>query len=80
MTVRAKFYCSEKSQTAGQGDISHLGAIVKMRPVVSSSDNAENAEFFKWTPYGELTMGVVSQEVADQFELGKSYYLDFMPV
>ena len=41
------------------------------------SDNPENAEFFKWTPFGQLRMGTVNLAAAAEFEVGKEYYIDF---
>ena len=65
--VRARFTCEEKTQTPD-------GYRVKMR--ASSKDS----EFFKWTPYGELTMGTINGQAAEQFIPGKDYFLDFTPV
>ena len=65
-TVIAKFYCDRISQTIN-------GAEIDMMPVTSGCP--ENEEFFKWTPYGKLTMGVVNPDVV--FEVGADYYLEF---
>ncbi len=69
--VRAKFMCISKKQ-----DIN--GFEIIFSPVVSGSP--ENAEFFKWTPYGELKMGTVNPSAAAEFEPGKEYFLDFTKV
>lgn len=70
MNVRAKFQCQSIETHAN-------GGYVKMMPVTGGS--AENEQFFKWTPSGELRMGIVSPEVLKQFEPGKNYYVDFTP-
>ena len=39
----------------------------------------ENDKFFLSTPSGKLVMNVVNKEANDQFEIGKEYYIDFVP-
>ena len=68
MSVVAKFKCIKKIQTEN-------GTEVVMKPV--TGDSPENKEFFKWTPFGELNMGTVNENVSKQFEVGKEYYLTF---
>lgn len=72
--VRAKFRCIQKvEKTFGpdneKGYDIHLYAV--------TDDIEENSRFFKFTPYGELTMGVLNPDAAVQFEEGKDYYVDF---
>lgn len=50
------------------------GSIIELTPVTSGSK--ENADFFKYTPFGELKLGTVNPEAAKQFIPGKEYYLD----
>lgn len=69
-TVRAKFKCTERTNTE-QGDRFILV------PVMQGS--YENEEFFKWTPFGKLEMGILNPEAANKFEVGKEYYIDFIP-
>lgn len=64
---RCKFKCIAKNQ-------SENGYELHFVPVTCGS--AENESFFKWTPYGELTIGTVNAAAAAQFEPGKTYYLD----
>lgn len=66
MAVRAKFKCTENN-----------GEHVELEAVTSGSE--ENGAFFKWTPYGKLSMGTVNENAVKQFEVGKEYYLDFTP-
>jgi hypothetical protein len=67
-TVRAKFKCTEISQT-------EYGERIKLTPVTGGSP--ENDQFFKWTPGGQIEIGTINPEAAKQFEVGKSFYVDF---
>lgn len=69
--VRAKFRCEGK-ETLENGCIIHLS------PVTSGSE--ENEKFFKYTPFGEIKLGVVNEEASKQFVSGKEYYVDFTSV
>lgn len=69
--VRAKFVCESKQDVPGSG------AQITLRPVYSGSE--ENKEFFKYTPAGQVQLSVVNEKAADQFEIGKEYYVDFTP-
>ena len=71
MTVRAKFRVASK-QVAAAGESS-----ISLQAVVDGSP--ENREFFKYTPSGAITMGIVNGQVADQFALGQEFYVDFTP-
>lgn len=71
--VRAKFECTHNNI------VSHLEApeelyVVVFAPVTHGSE--ENDEFYRSTPYGDLTFGNVSKEVSEQFSLGQEYYID----
>lgn len=69
--VRAKFKCDEVAKTAWGG------CTLRFYPVTGGGQ--ENEQFFKATPSGKLELSVVKAEVADKFEPGKEYYLDFTP-
>ena len=71
MTVRAMFVCDEKIQTRD-------GYKVKLTAVTGDSELAE--KFFKWTPWGQIEMGIINDNAAEQFVPGCSYYLDFTAV
>lgn len=51
---------------------------VTLTPVVGGSP--ENDKFYASTPSGEIKIGIISGEVAEFFELGKDFYVDFTPV
>jgi len=67
MNVRCKFACTFKQEFENYTNVS-LSAVYQGSP--------ENAEFFKFTPSGQLTFSTVNNAAASQFELGKEYYID----
>lgn len=71
MSVRAKFVVDSVVTTK-------QGGAVKMVPVTSGGP--ENDSFFKWTPYGAIEMGLVSEETLGKFRPGDEVYVDFTPV
>lgn len=70
MGVRAKFKCVSKDEPYVQGDFQ-----VRLEPVVGGS--AENDSFFKYTPSGNIQIGTVNPAAAEQFVVGKEYFVDF---
>lgn len=72
--VRAKFTV-ESNELNSMGDCHDI----KLR-AVHGDDNPENKEFFKWTPGGQISLGVVRSATAEKFTVGKSYYVDFTEV
>lgn len=54
-----------------------VGGSIKLTPVTGGSP--ENEKFFKWTPWGEITIGTISPEAIKQFVPGKQFYVDFTP-
>jgi hypothetical protein len=64
--VRAKFKC-----------LSVDGSQVKLEVVMSGSP--ENESFFKWTPSGQITLGIQNEAAVEQFKEGVEYYVDFTP-
>lgn len=53
------------------------GAQIQLMPVTDGS--AENKQFFSLTPGGSIQLATVNPEAAAQFEVGRSYYVDFTP-
>jgi hypothetical protein len=74
MTVRAKFFVSEKREVGHPNQPQNSEYIV-LSPVTSGS--AENESFYRYTPIGKIELGVMNPEAAAQFEVGKYYYIDF---
>ena len=72
--VRAKFTCTQKvEKTFGSED--EKGYDIHLYAVSGGSE--EDQRFFKYTPYGEIALGVLNQAAAAQFEEGKDYYVEF---
>jgi hypothetical protein len=71
--VRAKFTCTDKVQNNDNGEIE------KIRFEAVTCGSKENEQFFKYTPYGKLDMNTINKAAADQFEVGKQYYIDISP-
>lgn len=70
--VRAKFKVQSYETSLNQNEELRT---IKLTAVYS--DSPENKQFFKWTPNGSISIGVLNQEAWKQFELGKEYYVDF---
>lgn len=72
--VRAKFHCVSNEKTSSTDE---AGYIIKLFPVASGSK--ENEQFYKWTPAGSIDLNIVNEGAAVAFEVGKEYYVDFIP-
>ena len=82
MNVRAKFVVQSitRTQSTTYRDGNYVPEevqTIKLFPVTGSSE--ENKKFFASTPSGAIELGTVNLEAAKQFELNKSYYVDFIP-
>ncbi len=66
--VRAKVQCESLD-----------GNKVRFRTVYEgdTSKDTENARFTKATPWGTIDLGIDNPDAIKQFEVGKSYYVDF---
>jgi hypothetical protein len=75
MTVRAKFKVdSIEHFKSGTETLFN----VKLSAVYGNGDpNHENTKFFRWTPSASIQLGTVNPAAAEQFELGKEFYVDF---
>lgn len=69
--VVAKFKV-ESNQS--QGDTSSIN----LSAVYDSDKNSENGQFFKWTPSGHITLGVVNPAAAEQFVPNEEVYCYFV--
>jgi len=70
--MRCKFVCEKNEPNADNG------SQLVFRAVTSGSQ--ENEEFFKYTPCGQLTLGVVNENAAKEAVEGQEYYVDITPV
>lgn len=68
MNVRAKFRVHELTAY-------ETGHRILLRPVTSGSE--ENAQFYKWTPGGEIVLQTINPEAAKEFSPGAEFYVDF---
>jgi hypothetical protein len=70
MSVRAKVTCD-----------SLAGTVVTFRTVFEpdAAADTENARFTTATPWGEIKLGINNPAAIKQFQVGKSYYVDFTP-
>jgi hypothetical protein len=78
MSVRAKFYVGEKAERSNHPNPNYpvqTFETVILYPVNGGSE--ENKNFFQYTPSGKIELGIMNQEAAKQFEVGKEYYVDF---
>lgn len=68
--MRAKFQVST---------VTHMenGSELKLLPVTHGSP--ENEEFFKWTPYGEIKLGLLGAEQIEGISPGQQFYIDLIP-
>ena len=73
MSTRAKFECISVTDYGASKE-------VKLNAVYSGSKNAEDNQFSKSTPTGNVTMNVSNPAVFDFFKPGSKYYLDFSEV
>lgn len=73
--VRAKFFIRAIELFSEPRDT----GIVKMSAVVTDRSET-NKSWSKWTPSGTIEMHISNPEAFKQFELGKSYYIDFSEV
>lgn len=78
MSVRAKFICVENGK-AGYSP-THITSKIVLQPIHGTyGDSEENKQFFAATPGGKIELSVVNTTAAEQFEVGKAYYVDFTP-
>ncbi len=82
MSVRAKFTVQSITRTQssiwdGSKSVPTEVQTIKLFPVCDGTP--ENKAFFSSTPTGQIEFATVNAEAAKQFELNKSYYVDFVP-
>lgn len=66
MDVVAKFVCESIKDNA-----------VKLRAVYDPNPDSENGAFFKYTPWGEINMGIINDAALEEFEVGAEYLVNF---
>lgn len=74
MSVRGKFRLVESTQVDWNKDARKLKFQAMCNDVTE-----KKLKFHKATPTGEIAMTVDNPSAVEQFEIGKSYYVDFSP-
>lgn len=69
MAVRAKVTCNRIESNA----------VTFSTYEPDAAKDTENARFTTATPWGEIKLGIDNPAALEQFEAGKSYYVDFTP-
>lgn len=72
--VRAKFVVVDLIEEGGEN-----ARTVVMRPVYGDGQT-ENAEFWRYTPAGEIRLSTVNEAAWSQFTPGQECYVDFTPI
>lgn len=70
MNVIAKFRF-QKIETWMNGD----KKVANLHFGIVGGTDAENKQFFEWTPYGKMELGTVNQGVIDTLNLNEEYYV-----
>ena len=70
MTVRAKVNCDTI-----EGNAVTFSTVYEP----DAAKDTENARFTQATPWGSIKMGIDNPKALEQFQPGKSYYVDFHP-
>jgi hypothetical protein len=82
MSVRAKMRCTRRSESTSvctsNGSVESVE--VHLQPVYGTGEDDSNKEWSKWTPSGEVRMVITNPEAYNQFEVGKTYFVDFIAV
>ena len=74
MAVRAMFRCNSIEKPYEGSDLRQLSF-----SAVADGKTPEAERYHRYTPNGELRIGIDNPAASDQFEVGKLYYLDFTP-
>lgn len=69
MKIRAKFTCSSVAKDSSGNETS----------VFHAAHGEENKQWSKWTPSGNLSIGISVEGAQGQFTPGKSYILELTP-
>ena len=75
MNVRAKFWVKEITHHHNGNLSADQAATVKLAPVYDDT----NSDWSKWTPQGEISMMITNPSAVAAFDIGKKYFVDFMP-
>jgi hypothetical protein len=74
MNVRAKFFCSRKSENQAYPNTAKY-AVVELSPATGQG----NESWSKYTPSGNIEMTINNPVALAAFVIGQSYFVDFTP-
>jgi hypothetical protein len=78
---RAKFRVTSVLATEGWGNGAHqVLSTITMVPVIANGRCEENEAFYAATPSGKIELAVLPKSTAEQFVVGREFYIDFLPV
>ena len=69
MAVRAKFRVDAITDNGGYKQLQLFA--------VADDGTPENERYHKYTPCGSISISIDNPAASEQFEVGKSYYVDF---
>lgn len=75
MKMRAKFYITQIEKPSESFEKLHFYPVTD-KPYGPDGENEDNT-FARWTPSGELTLGITNPALIGTFKEGEKYYLDF---
>ena len=80
--VRCKFTVGSKSEASADGLVQLVLYAVNRGDADGPSEpsnpySAEDSVFGRFTPNGSISVGIRNPSASQQFEVGKSYYVDF---
>lgn len=73
MSVRAKFICNVVEPEQYQGEDAFK---IILNATTPHNADGDMEKYWKYTPSGSLELRTVNSKAADQFKVGKYYYLD----
>lgn len=80
-TVRAKVRCSGIKNTEGsfKGKPTIMSTLEFYFVYANGDPNHENSKFWEYSPGGKIEMNTVNPEAVKALQIGKEYYIDFIP-
>ena len=85
MSVRAKFRCTEATDRWSGIPDRPAQKSVKLEAVMPAYKDGKpdpdhpNTQFFAATPSGRLELAIMNPAAAEQFVIGREYFIDFTP-
>lgn len=77
VVMRAKMRVAEVGVFSNSEQL-RFSAVSKSDGYPSDGSDEDNT-FARWTPFGELSLGITNPDLLGKFKVGDTFYLDFMP-